>query len=253
MLKARKKPRYLSAWGAELWGATVKWRFWLVALALLIGFVWWRIDAGVRAGRAPLPSWMMLALLSVVVMLFLTIQRFAELVRQAVEARIAPGRGKVASLILQFLLIIGGNSWVVWRMWDMGILFHFSAGDLLNFRVAGVVLLPLPALWTLRGAGVSWRWLELFQWNAPWTKFWYTMALKVSPQGVQAATIFTGGGRIDPWGIVLLTILGVIRFWDAFSAWRADRSTAAAWALWLGTIFDLLTVLAVLVATFMRM
>lgn len=253
MLEAPVKPKYFSTWLFELWGATAKWRFWLMALVALIGFVWWRIEAGVRAGRAPLPSWMMLAWLAVIVMLFLTIQRFAELVRRTVEVRIAPGRGQAASLILQFLIIIGGNAWVIWRMWEMGILLHFSALDMLNFKVAMGALSPLPALWILRGAGVSWKWLELLKWNAPWAKFWYTMALKVSPQAVQAKIIFEGGGRIDPWGIVLLAILGMVRFWDAWSAWRADRSTATAWALWLGTIFDLLTVSAVLVATFMRL
>lgn len=252
MLEAPVKPRYFSTWLFELWGATAKWRFWLMALVALIGFVWWRIDAGVRAGRAPLPSWMTLAWLAVIIMLFLTIQRFAEQVRQSVDVHLAVGRGPTASLILQFVIIIAGNAWVIWRMGDMGILIRFSAGDALNFKVALYVLSLLPLLWVLRGAGVPWKWLELFGWNKPLAKFWYTMALKVSPQGVQAVTIFTGGGRIDPWGIALLAILGGVRFYDALSGLRANRSTAAAWALWLGTVFDLLTVSAVLAATLTR-
>lgn len=252
MLEAKVRPKYFSTWWFELWGVTVRWRLWLVALTALIGFVWWRIDTGVKEGRAPLPSWMILAWLAVVIMLFLTIQRFAEQVRQATNARHAVGRGPTASLILQFVIIIVGNAWVIWRMGDMGILFRYSTGDALNFKVALYVLSLLPVLWLLRGAGVSWKWLALFGWNKPWAKFWYTMALKVSPQGVQAVTIFTGGGRIDPWGIVLLAILGMVRFYDALSGLRANRSTAAAWALWLGTAFDLFTVSAVLVATLTR-
>lgn len=246
------RTRHVAIWAAELWGCAWKRRLLLTQLVILIGFVWWRIREGVLNKQAPLFSWMVLAETAVIIMLILTLQRFGELVAHRAGVRIdeTGARGKIASLILQFLVILVGNTFVVWLMWREGVVW--KTGDWVNVITAAFALSPLPFFAVLRQCGVSWAWLEKLRWNAPWAKCWYVMALKVFPQVVQAVVIFNGGGRVDFLGVILLAILGFVRLLDASGDFRVNRSAMTAQALITSTIFDFMSVLGIFAAMLTR-
>lgn len=166
-------------------------------------------------------------------------------------------RDEQAMMVLQFVLILIGNTVVIVLMIREGI--TLKPPDYIMIRVAtwsiGILLLLIIA-GSVRNARVardSWlghrtRWLAYFTRTSPWTKCWSIIAFKAgAPQMLQARSVIRGAGP-DPIGILLFFVQGVVRLLMAISDWR-QRKDARGWAQLTGASCDAFTMATVGAAT----
>ena len=247
----------------SLWGESWARRFIIAGVLMVIVVVWWRINVGIAAGRPPLVSWMILAKTACAIMLILAVQQLAKLAADRLKEnadllRISAAKAKTVSLIVQFTLIIIGNTIAVGLIFYEGV--KWTPFDWLNVIVASVGMLPMLAFEVLRRIDASWRWLndmqpllEKFRWSTPWAKCWYVLALKAFPQATQTVVVFLGLGRVDMWGVAFLFVLGSFRLYEAQGLHKSDNGSVVARALLVSTVADFVTMAALFTVVLMRM
>ncbi|HET9411564.1 MAG TPA: hypothetical protein VFO38_01850, partial [Candidatus Saccharimonadales bacterium] len=254
---------YGKSFAADLWGSSRIRRWVLASVLAVIAIVWWRINVGILEGRSPLLSWMVLAETACVIMLILATQQLAKLAATHTEAisdaaGLSAARSKTASLIVQFSLIIAGNTLAVVLIFAEDL--KWLSADWLNVIVAAACMSPLVVFEVLRRINASWRWLkamgpflEALRWSKPWAKCWYVLALKAFPQATQTVVVFSGAGRVDIWGVVFLCLLGAFRLYEAWGVRKVDKKSPVARALLVSTVADFVTMSALFVVVLARM
>ncbi|HMH69970.1 MAG TPA: hypothetical protein VK502_01085 [Candidatus Saccharimonadales bacterium] len=214
----------LKTWGSSHFWASNKIQ--VVFLAIVILF-WWRQTEGVLHNVAPLAGWVISAGLAVCLLATIAWEGF----------RLARGNAS-AMAVLQFLIIIAGNSLVLVLMIARGI--DFKPPDMVIFAVGAT------------GGGVIASFIvrKKFGWKSAWAKCWYSVSLKAAPQVVQAYWLLVGMGSLDAWSVVFLVLQGVGRFMLAQKEWSESQEGSHerrnnAQALRVGTGLDLVTIIFV--------
>lgn len=245
-----------------LWGKSWTRRVIIAAVLAVIVIVWWRINTGIIEGRPPLISWMILAKIACAIMFVLAMQQLAKLAADLLKEgadrlRISAAKAKTVSLIVQFLLIIVGNTIAIALIFYQGA--KWTPFDWLNVIVASAAMSPMFAFEALRRVDASWRWLnamqpvlETFRWGTPEAKCLYILALKAFPQASQTVVVLLGLGRVDIWGVIFLFVLGSFRLYEAWGVRKFDGKSRLARALLVSTVADFTTMTALLAVVLMR-
>lgn len=220
----------------------------------LICIIWTTLLVGLWFGKQPKLSWMILAGLGGVCALVLFLQKFQEL-RHDPEAEIT--RSRIASQIVQFIVILLGNTAVVAYQARN---YVWTSEDWLAFRVALIGMAAFLALAPLRfivwrfyearskkrrlvhvTPAKKWSWLFALAWGTPWAMCCYTLILKVEPQFVDGVA----GSQIAWWTALAFVLLSGRRVDDAFAAWRQQPGSSSGWALLVTMSFDLVSLIVV--------
>lgn len=212
-----------------IWGTRVFWwqnRIHLIPVAFGVLF-WWRVIVGVASGTSPLLGWMVCAYVSVWITTVVVSQIMAGLK--------AAKRNGPAMLLLQLGVVIVANTFVILQMIAQGNYFRSDDRLIVGSAMLGLGLVMFVLL--VRGKSFA----------SDWALCGYSVALKSTPQGVQAWAIHKGAAKLDPLSGAFLFCQGLSRLVISFKMWR-DGKCAKTRAQLTNASFDQFTITAIVVA-----
>lgn len=191
-------------------------------IPLAFGILFWTsVVMGIFRGTIPLPTWMVCAYISV----WIT----RDVVRRIFLSFRGERRYGPAMLLLALTVTLAANTFVLVQM--LVLVVSLRVGDAYVLCAAGT------------GLAVVYVWLSLKQepFSSDWALCGYSIALKSTPQALQAWFVYKGAAMLSPWSALFLFCQGLSRLVLSFGMWRG-ASTKASRAQLLNAFFDQFTI-----------